>query len=136
MTDTSELSADDTSRSGEQSAGMSLRPDQPSSPTPTPEINFLAEERRAQNAGPPVEQDRSLLAPTAAAAAAASVSTLLQTVAANRGSAVTRSGPSIEDAVRAELRPVLKQWLDAHLPGLVERLVRVEIERVVDRTLS
>jgi len=113
---------------------MSLRPDQPSSPTT--EINFLAEERRAQNAGPPVEQDRSLLAPTAAAAAAASVSTLLQTVAANRASAVTRSGPSIEDAVRAELRPVLKQWLDAHLPGLVERLVRVEIERVVDRTLS
>jgi hypothetical protein len=30
---------------------------------------------------------------------------------------------------------LLKQWLDAHLPGLVERLMGVKIERVVDRML-
>jgi cell pole-organizing protein PopZ len=57
-------------------------------------------------------------------------------VAAERSSAVTRGGPSIEDVVREELRPLLKAWLDAHLPGLVERLVRAEIERVVGRALS
>jgi cell pole-organizing protein PopZ len=28
------------------------------------------------------------------------------------------------------LRPMLKVWLDDNLPGLVERLVRAEIERV------
>jgi len=28
------------------------------------------------------------------------------------------------------LRPMLKQWLDDNLPGIVERLVRQEIERV------
>jgi hypothetical protein len=28
------------------------------------------------------------------------------------------------------LRPMLKSWLDDNLPGLVERLVRTEIERV------
>ncbi len=28
------------------------------------------------------------------------------------------------------LRPMLKSWLDDNLPGLVERLVRAEIERV------
>jgi cell pole-organizing protein PopZ len=28
------------------------------------------------------------------------------------------------------LRPMLKTWLDANLPGLVERLVRAEIQRV------
>jgi cell pole-organizing protein PopZ len=38
--------------------------------------------------------------------------------------------------VREELRPLLKDWLDQHLPGLVERLVRSEIERVVGRALS
>jgi cell pole-organizing protein PopZ len=37
--------------------------------------------------------------------------------------------------VRAELRPLLKQWLDTNLPGMVERLVRVEIERVVGRVV-
>jgi cell pole-organizing protein PopZ len=29
---------------------------------------------------------------------------------------------------------MLKAWLDSHLPALVERIVRAEIERVVDRT--
>jgi cell pole-organizing protein PopZ len=84
----------------------------------------------------PAEPDHSLLAPAVAAAAAASVGTLLRAVAANRSSAVTRGGPSIEDVVRAELRPMLKDWLDAHLPTLVERLVRVEIERVLGKALS
>ena len=32
--------------------------------------------------------------------------------------------------VRDMLRPMLKIWLDDNLPGLVERLVRAEIERV------
>jgi uncharacterized protein len=85
---------------------------------------------------PPAEPDRLLIAPAVAAAAAASVGTLLRAVAANRSSAVTRGGPSIEDVVRAELRPMLKDWLDAHLPGVVERLVRTEIERVLGQTLS
>ena len=75
----------------------------------------------------PAEPNHSLLAPAVAAAAAASVGTLLRAVAANRSSAVTRGGPSIEDVARAELRPMLKDWLDAHLPGVVERLVRTEI---------
>jgi cell pole-organizing protein PopZ len=29
---------------------------------------------------------------------------------------------------------MLKSWLDSHLPLLVERIVRAEIERVVERT--
>ena len=78
----------------------------------------------------------ALLAPAAAAAAAASVSQLLRAVSTERGATVTRGGPSIEDVVREELRPLLKDWLDRHLPGVVERLVRAEIERVVGRALS
>jgi len=35
--------------------------------------------------------------------------------------------------VRIEIRPLLKDWLDNHLPTLVERLVQAEIERVVSR---
>ena len=40
---------------------------------------------------------------------------------------------SIEDLSRELLRGMLKQWLDEHLPNLVERLVREEIERVARR---
>ncbi len=83
---------------------------------------------RPQAAKPP------LVAPEAAAAAASSVGTLLRTLVAEREQvAVFRGGPTIEDLVREEIRPLLKQWLDDQLPVLVERLVRAEIERVVGR---
>jgi len=38
---------------------------------------------------------------------------------------------TLEDIVRGLLRPLLQTWLDEHLPGIVERLVREEIARVV-----
>ena len=76
------------------------------------------------------------MAPAAAAAATASVGQLLRAVSSERGAAITRGGPTIEDVVREELRPLLKDWLDHHLPGIVERLVRAEIDRVVGRALS
>ncbi len=37
---------------------------------------------------------------------------------------------SVEDLTRELLRVMLKQWLDEHLPSMVERMVREEIERV------
>ncbi len=42
-------------------------------------------------------------------------------------------GPSLEDMVRQELRGLLSAWLDEHLPGLVEALVRSQIEKMVRR---
>jgi hypothetical protein len=37
---------------------------------------------------------------------------------------------TLEDLVKEMLRPMLKSWLDDNLPGLVERIVKAEIERV------
>ena len=74
-----------------------------------------------------------LLAPENAAAAASSVGALIRTITEERSSQVHRGGPTIEDVVREEVRPLLKQWLDQHLPPMVERLVRQEIERVTGR---
>ncbi len=97
----------------------------PAEPPPTPAA-----------APPPAPASDALLAPAAAAAASASLGSLLRAVASERGSAVRGGGPTIEDVVREELRPLLKEWLDNHLPAVVERLVRAEIERVVGRALS
>ena len=82
---------------------------------------------------PPVPMPAPLVAPEAAAAAAVSVGALMRTLASERTAATHRGGPTIEDLVREEMRPLLKEWLDAHLAPLVERLVRAEIERVVSR---
>jgi cell pole-organizing protein PopZ len=43
---------------------------------------------------------------------------------------LTHNARTLEDLVKDMLKPMLKTWLDDNLPGLVERLVRAEIERV------
>jgi uncharacterized protein len=40
---------------------------------------------------------------------------------------------SFEQMTREMLQPMLRHWLDTHLPNIVERLVREEIERVARR---
>jgi cell pole-organizing protein PopZ len=84
---------------------------------------------------PMAEPPSSLVDPAAAAAAASSVGSLVRTLMVERGTQVHSAGPTLEDIVRSELRPLLKDWLDTYLPPLVERLVRVEIERVVGRAV-
>ena len=41
-----------------------------------------------------------------------------------------RSAQLAEGMIRDMLRPILKTWLDENLPGIVERLVGAEIERL------
>lgn len=45
-------------------------------------------------------------------------------------------GHTVEDVVREELKPMLKQWLDKHLPSMVERLLQKEMERISKRVLG
>ena len=40
----------------------------------------------------------------------------------------------MEDFVRSIMAPYLKEWLDANLPDLVERVVQREVRRVVDKS--
>jgi hypothetical protein len=111
---------------------MMVQEPQTSTAVPAPEPEPVIEEvvRPAEDA-PPL----SLVTPEAAAAAAVSVGSLVRTLAAERTMQVRSGGPTIEDIVREELRPLLKEWLNANLPTLVERLVRAEIERVVSRAV-
>jgi cell pole-organizing protein PopZ len=70
-----------------------------------------------------------LLAAGAAAAATASLGALARVVS-QRQTQVYRNGPTLEDMVREEIRPLVKGWLDENLAPMVERLVRAEIQRV------
>ena len=112
----------------------------PPPPAPPPYVEPVAAslpppEPPSPPAMPPANE--SLLGPEATAAAASSVGSLLRTLVSERQQvAVHRGGPTIEDMVREEIRPVLKLWLDTNLPPMVERLVRAEIERVVGRAIS
>ena len=56
-------------------------------------------------------------------------------------SAVAASAPApppvnpLEDMIRELLRPILKQWLDDYLPGIVDEHVKREITRITGRPL-
>jgi uncharacterized protein len=53
----------------------------------------------------------------------AAFNALAQTVLVN-------NSRTLEDLVREIFQPILKVWLDDNLPGMVERLVRAEIEQI------
>jgi len=84
----------------------------------------MSEERTAagsREAAPAPE--RRLVSASTSAAVDSAFNALAQTV-------LVQNARTLEDLVREMLRPMLKGWLDDNLPGLVERLVRSEIERV------
>jgi uncharacterized protein len=79
---------------------------------------------------PPPRADR-LVSGAAAAASIASMSQLAPARPGPTGSmALGDAGRTLEDLVRELLRPMLKDWLDAQLPKIVERLVQEEIQRM------
>ena len=65
-----------------------------------------------------------LVSETVAAAAAASFGHLSATIA------MPASERTLEDVVRSLLTPLLQQWLDANLPGIVQEAVQAEVDRI------
>ena len=73
-----------------------------------------------ETAAPPVQQ---ILSHSTVSAVESAFHSLANTVLSN-------NARTLEDLVKEMLRPMLKSWLDDNLPGLVERIVKAEIERV------
>jgi cell pole-organizing protein PopZ len=67
--------------------------------------------------------DQGLISTSTVSAVDSAFNSLAMTVLGN-------NARTLEDLVKEMLRPMLKSWLDDNLPGLVERIVRAEIERV------
>jgi uncharacterized protein len=67
--------------------------------------------------------DPGLISNSTVAAVDSAFNALAHTVLGN-------NARTLEDLVKEMLRPMLKGWLDDNLPGMVERIVRAEIERV------
>ena len=66
---------------------------------------------------------RSGITAWAVAAVDSAFNTLAQTV-------LVKNARTLDEMVSDMLKPMLKAWLDDNLPGMVERIVRDEIERV------
>jgi hypothetical protein len=95
---------------------------------PQDDIEFTeAKASRRQPAyEPPFESaapSRPILSHSTVSAVESAFNSLANTVLSN-------NARTLEDLVKEMLRPMLKSWLDDNLPGLVERIVKAEIERV------
>ncbi len=86
----------------------------------------VEEPRRAPAPPPPpmpAMSDPGLISNATAAAVDSAFNALAHTV-------LGQNARTLEDLVKEMLRPMLKSWLDDNLPGMVDRIVRAEIERV------
>ena len=101
------------------SASRSAAPSVDSSPAPVPP----APTEPAGEAMSVTQGRGGLISSATSAAVDSAFNALAQTV-------LVHNARTLEDLVREMLRPMLKVWLDDNLPGMVERLVRAEIERV------
>ena len=94
----------------------------PEKPAPRPGspasmVDLARRQFEAELSGP------ALMSANTTAAVDSAFNTLAHTV-------LSENSRTLEDLVKEMLRPLLKTWLDDNLPGMVERLVRAEIERV------
>jgi cell pole-organizing protein PopZ len=78
----------------------------------------------------PVTEHGSLLSSDAAAASRARLAAL--STLRGQPEVIADAGP-LEAVIRDMLRPMLKEWLDENLPGIVEQLVTREIARITGR---
>ena len=108
-------------------ASVDAAAEQPAMPRPSERsVPFVApppESGRCDGWGTSAGERGQLLSSATSAAVDSAFNALAHTV-------LVQNARTLEDLVREMLRPMLKTWLDDNLPGLVERLVRAEIERV------
>jgi hypothetical protein len=83
--------------------------------------------RRPAFEPPPFE---SPAAPTQQILSRSTVSAVESAFNSLANTVLSNNARTLEDLVKEMLRPMLKSWLDDNLPGLVERIVKAEIERV------
>jgi uncharacterized protein len=88
------------------------------------------------SSGAPGSGQSAIIAPAAAAAASSSVGQLVRQLSAERQNASAKNGTTVEQLVREAIDRPLAEWLNKHLQPLVERIVRMEIERVVNRAIA
>jgi cell pole-organizing protein PopZ len=92
---------------------------------PADDIEFSEAKNRPSAPQPSYDSppQQPILSRTTVSAVESAFNSLANTVLSN-------NARTLEDLVKEMLRPMLKSWLDDNLPGLVERIVKAEIERV------
>jgi cell pole-organizing protein PopZ len=108
-----------------------IEPEREPEPEPQPEPVETAHAAPEPAPAPQQDDSQPLLSPATTLASASSLSELADLLA-GAGREPGFGGRSVEQLAAELLRPMLREWLDQNLPGMVETLVRAEIERLAD----
>jgi len=115
-----------------ESAGIPLTPGKPTdhdgNELDDDEVLELGDASRIEGS------DDSLTTASAAQSMRESLAALAMIAEPSAPPQIVRSGEtSLEGLTRDLLRPMLAEWLDRHLPEIVERLVKAEIARIAGK---
>jgi cell pole-organizing protein PopZ len=111
----------------------------PAAPAPQPafqkvepedDLEFSESSARTAFRQPAFEPPPFESAPTPQMLSRSTVSAVESAFNSLANTVLSNNARTLEDLVKEMLRPMLKSWLDDNLPGLVERIVKAEIERV------
>lgn len=104
-----------------------------------PEADDILDLQEEEEGADPAPVSPDLVSEASADAARQSLDALTAAVAPAVAAATVAApaiaGRTMEDVVVDALRPMLKQWLDANLPPLVEAMVAKEISRITGKRL-
>lgn len=111
---------------------LDISPAEPFPSAPVAESVFVEEPVEAYAPEPePAPAYDSLVGDSAAASAASAFAGFASTIRKpDPIETAGGSGPTVDELARSLLRPMLKEWLDANLPAIVEAQVRKEVERI------
>jgi cell pole-organizing protein PopZ len=82
----------------------------------------------------PPPDDEGLMSPPQIDHGASLLTNLAREIVRQKSFGLGNSSITLEDLVRELLKPILSEWLDQNLPYMIERIVKKEIERMVNRT--
>jgi uncharacterized protein len=109
----------------------SARPARGSRPAETPRPAPTPPEEDVLELSDPVSEGDGLVSEDAATASARSLAAL--SAIRERSETLPQGDGPLEAVVREMLKPMLKEWLDRHLPEMVEELVTREIARITGK---
>ncbi len=99
------------------------------------EEDAVAESALDENSPATAEELVSVASAAATRQSLEALTAAMAPAAAAAAATVPAGGRSLEDVVVDAMRPMLKQWLDANLPAMVESMVAREISRITGKRL-
>jgi len=110
-------------------------PPVPDTPLPEEEPAMATSDESAEPpAGPPETGGDTIVSEPASSATTAALGQLSRAMEEKAGRLRLGEGnATVSDIVKELLRPMLREWIDENLPLIVDRVVRREIQKLVDR---